>query len=439
MRKASDIILAMIVRDYITSAAEWKRAEDIPNSMYPSRKIICKKVDGAAVTIEGYGKADATLKKDAGFKDGSRKRNLAVWTLSGEGASTTTPEAVRPVAAKKPGAKTGKYQPAHEEASRLRFQIAVIAENEHAIASLAGHKHVLSHYAMGLVCHIRDQHSELYFKRVLPILDKAESDFYILIDPHTKLGVAPVIDDDIIAMWWGNPAGRKASMCYADYCTMICGDIAKGNGDAFYNQAHRAVLHDAVDALRSQGAVGGNTGGLISEYNSIAANNRLNGKEFLPSGPGSIAEYYANNPEMKLIHDELRFCLCNQMGAISELSGDEYLAAFKEIIQWVGEFLHNARSVILGGSNIETIRLFVGSSCYMYFACTEAEVRGRRKTTTDPEIAKSKRYLFDMDLAKIDMHKRLFEPVSVDIIKTLASTPLTDEQRAKILALVGSN
>lgn len=388
MRKAADIILAMIVRDYITTPSGWDRKDgDIPNSMYPSRKIVTKKVDGMSVHLEGSG-GDAVIKKDAGFKDGSRKRNLAVWTLSGAGVSTSTPEAARPVIAKKPGAKKhGAYQPSDEETARLRFQIGVLVENAAAQDGMAGKHGTLLHYALGLVHYLKSTSADFY-NDYFPLVSCSPADFYIFLEPHSPAGHSDfLVPTELIEQWWEH-GPHKFDDLHA-FCEEICGGMPH---DGWFSPAAREALLRAIDDQREV-LMNAPPSQAANALVSCAASGMIGRHAMFPEGRARA--YYHANAQAKLVHDELRYSIIHQCKALAGKSGVEFVQEFHQIIQWIAQLMHTQKPAILKDTHKELAKMFINSVCFMYIYMTKSEREGLSKCTADLSIAQTKEYLFD--------------------------------------------
>ncbi len=431
MRKAADIILAMIVRDYITTPAGWDRKDgDIPNSMYPSRKIVTKKVDGMSVHLEGMG-GDAVIKKDAGFKDGSRKRNLAVWTLSGAGISTSTPEAARAVIAKKPGAKKhGAYQPSDDETARLRFQIGVLVENAAAQDGMSGKHGTLLHYALGLVHYLKSTSADFY-NDYFPVVSCSPADFYIFLEPHSPAGHSDfLVPDDAIRGWWEHGPHKFTDL--SAFCAEICGGMP---ADGWFAPNSRAALLSAIDEQR-EALMNAPPSQAAEALVKCAMSGMVGRHAMFPEGRAKA--YYATNPKAKLVHDELRYSIIHQCKALAEKSGAEFVDEFHQIIQWIANLMYTQKPALLKDTHKELAKMFVNSVCFMYIYMTKNERSGLSKCTADLSIAQTKEYLFDA----VSFGEKLFVRLASgdalgQIAALIGDKPLSAEQLAKIRELVG--
>jgi len=432
MRKAADIILAMIVRDYITTPSGWDRKDgDIPNSMYPSRKIVTKKVDGMSVHLDGMG-GDAVIKKDAGFKDGSRKRNLAVWTLSGAGVSTTTPEAARVAMVKKaPGAKKrGAYQPSDEDTARARFQIGVLVENEAAKDGMGGKHGTLLHYALGLVKFLKKKYGDSFYNDYHPLVSCSEADFYIFLEPHIpKKHNGFLVDDDVIEEWWQSGEHKFGNI--DAFCAEMCGSMPSSG---WFASDKRRSLFEQIDIER--GDASSALPSVVAEnYDVIATTGMIRKHELLPAGRAKT--YYAANPKAKLVHDELRFSMAYQSKALMNLRGMEYVNEFHTIIQWIANLMFTQMPALLKDMNKDIAKKFIGSTCFMYVYMSKDEVNGIRKCEVDPDVAEKKDRLFNVAGFNQQLYSRIANDDSIEqLAKLVGNKLLSAEQIEQIRALV---
>lgn len=436
MRKAADIILALIVRDYIMTPDGWKKGTDIPNSMYPSRKIVVKKIDGQNVVLEGIS-GDATIKKDASFKDGSRKRNLAVWIVSGSGVSVTTPEAARPVISK--GAKkTGNYQPTEKETERLRFQIGVIVENEAAKQGMTNGNHTVLHkYAMGLVKYLKDHSAEHgcdFYNDFFPVVSCSAADFYIFLEPHTprtpEKSYEFLVPDDLIESWWNSGSHEFEDINL--FCEDICRNMPR---EGYFSAESRKVLLDAINDERFNCDTA-TPPQIVERVLKFASTNQVRGKKLWPEGAAS--RYYNRHPAAKIVHDELRYSIVYQTEALSQLTGMAFINEFRTVIQWIAQLLHTQKPAILRDENKLIAGLFVNSDCFLYVYMTKDEHKGLCGCTADPKVAQEKSRMFDATVFGQELYKRLAGNSTKfdDIIANLKKRSLNDDEKKQIRDLV---
>jgi len=434
MRKAADIILALIVRDYITSTDGWSKKTDIPNSMYPSRKIVVKKVDGMSVVLEGLS-GDATIKKDASFKDGSRKRNLAIWTISGSGASVTTPEAERPIIGKV-AKKTGSYQPTEEDTARLRFQIGVIVENEAAKLGMTNGDHnVLHRRAMSLVKYLKEhssEHGHDFYNDFFPAVSCSAADFYIFLEPHTARGQTDyLVPNELIQSWW--ESGSHDFEDINKFCEDLCGGMPR---DGYFSPDSRKRLHDAISDERTNSATA-TSSQIVKRVLELSSDNKVRGQAIWPYG--ALSKYYASNAAAKIVHDELRYSIAYQTDALSKLTGMEFIIEFRAVIQWIAQLLHTRKPAILRDDNKLISSQFVNSDCFMYVYMTNEEHKGLCGCTADPKVAQEKSRMFDVTVFNQTLYKRLAGTNDKSIeafISQLEGKKLSQEQIDKIHQLV---
>jgi len=436
MRKAQDIILALIIRDKIMTPADWQRTADIPNSMFPSRKVVTKKVDGQSVVLEGLS-GDAIVKKDATFKDGSRKNNLAVWIVSGSGLSITTPEAARIVHNKTTkGSKTGSYEPQDDEIKRLRFQIAVIVENQAAHGGMTGRdRTVLERYAMGLVLHLKKECSNFY-NDYFPLVSCSAADLYIFLEPHAPADRSDfLVPNEHIESWWSSKQQQFADM--SEFCSIMCGNMPQ---DGYFNRDSRKVLLEVIEGERHD-AASATPSDLVKHLEKIASEGKVSNDKkdgFLDILPdGCAKQYYSRHPRAMLVHNELRFSIVQQCSGLSKLSGEAFLTEFKSVIQWIANLLYTSNPGIIKGSSLSNVaKVFIQSDCFLYFYMTKDERDGLRHCTADPQIAAEKSKLFDATTFGQVLYKRLSDSNSIDAFLSSISGSITPENIERIREIV---
>lgn len=414
LSKASDIVQAMIIRDCIKQVGDWRKTVDIPNFMFPSRKVVFVSAEGDKVTIKGVDKPCVLSKLK--FVDGTKLQNLAIWQIESGVPSTTTDiaQVVKKTAPR--GAKLGGYVPNEDEATRARFLIGMQCENEYAQALFAGKDcGCLALCAAGLVQFMAQHHPEEY-KKCIGVLQRDESDFYILIEPHFDNKHAAFVSDEIITAWWTQGAPRCKD--YGQYCDQLCRDIEALGLD-----------HDAIADQISLACESCNPIGINKLYAEVSASGKIGSAAlFAPA----LAEYYRQNPAMKQMHDELHFFLAGMFKPVD-------LPAFKESIQWIGDKMH---SCDLHASRLtpDMFRAFTHSSAFMYVAKTVGQMADREKATQSLDKAMASKYSYASDYKQYQRHKRIVaadDPFNGLLAKIAnGSIVLGAEDRAKLMAVV---
>lgn len=412
LQKASDMLQAMIIRDYISKDADWKRTQDIPNFQFPSKKVVCKSATPSKVVINGDG-GECVLSPYKDFIDGSRRGNLLIWLIESGTPSTTGDIAQVPLKgpAKPKSAKRGGYQPSAEEAGRARFLIALQKENQFASALLNGTIcQCIQNCAAGLVMFLKANHLEEY-KKVLGLIQRDESDFYILLEPHLRDGAQPILSDDCILSWY--KSGATACSDYDKYCEEICADIEA-------NLPNRGDCHDAA-----KNQVGITKLNIQEKYAEVAKNNSLGGVKLFENA--DLAKYYAMSPESKLIHDELRFFIPIQISHLRNAA--DKLTEFKDMVQWIGEKMHGGKTNINASADDELCRVFIHSTAFFYTPCTVAEMQDRAKSTISYEKASAGKLQMATDFLGFVHHKRIYSANAGDELKSAVDSLLADPQR----------
>jgi hypothetical protein len=415
LQKAADMIQAMIIRDYMTPN-DWKRTTpDIPNFQFPSKKVSVISASAGEIKLKGE-KGEAVLKPHTGFIDGSKRGNLLIYDLvSGMPQYTGGEVAQMPAraGAKPKGLKRGGYVAQAEEAMKLRFLLGVQMENEFAAKLLSGQIcGCIRNCAAGLVKFLKSNHADIYAK-ILCLLQRDESDFYTLVEPHLH-DSTPLIPDEVIAEWAKSP---EKCNDFAGYCDMICADIANVSG--------RAEIQD--EAIGQGGLT---TANLVEKYADAAKSGKLGGVKLFPNA--DLEAYYSSNPSMKLVHDELKFFLPSMFNGLK--SAQNKLEDFKAIVQWVGQVMHSRYSSL--AKNQEILNVFKNSSSFFYVCSTVAEMEKRKRKAPFINDAINSRNFYSPDWAAIKHSNRIDESGDINsVIAQLTSgkVSISEEQKKKLM------
>lgn len=410
--RACDMVNALILRDVFKSGADFMaKRNNIPNSLYPSQHVGVKDVKGNTVTFESG--AVATL--DAGFKDSSKKQNLAVWHLKGEIPVTTDkPAKIERVQNRsvKGSSKRGGYDQsaANDLSKNLRWKIAVTVENEYGLAlmqrQLGGKmQDPFVRCAMSLVEYLHEKNPEL-LEQALPLLSASKADFYFLIEPHRD-GPDYLINGEYIADWWKSRATHTAGSGCA-----IISKLAAEKGPAAGKVP--AYLGD-IDRRRKE---------------------LLKGCETRPRDCVSQVEaaYVAHcggqeAGELKLLQDELRFLIhCS----FSELEAEPAYDSGKlgQIVNMIGEYMNkmagtseerksgrkvfNAAALkfaIAPAEKIEVIKCFINSNYFLFTPLSESDARSVAKSYTGAPGPHAKG-IWNIQLENYQTHHRIMDGVS---------------------------
>lgn len=441
---ASDMINAMILRDVFKAPADWMaKKDDIPNSLYPAQHVEIDGVSGKDIIFKSGAKA--TL--DTDFKDASKKGNLAVWKLTGEIPVTTDKPAKLKYAKMARGAKTGGYEVASIESQSERFKIAIAVENTYALHRLAGpaagqadpflaHSMSLVNYIM----HVRND-TELMYSRVLPLLSFDKIDFYLLVEPHKPSG-EHLLDDMLIREWW---AQRAQHQCDPAAVMREVQEMLERPGTqtaAVYTG--REQILDKLAGLRQHlgSFIDSRPRGCIDEiakiYAELEQTNALNGLENI--FPADLAAYYAAEPGLKMMQDELRYLT---YGAFKRLESEPQfdIGRYHDLLNMIGECLYAGSSVdrdaqhkllnktsikyqISPTEKVQEIKIFVYSTMFVFIPLTAAEAADLKQKYTISRPDPSNIVVFNIAKDLYIQHQRLISvpgPNSADLIAALKS------------------
>lgn len=387
--KASDMLNALILRDVFKSSDDWTKKE-VANSIFPSQLLEVASSSGNEVTFKNGAKA--TL--DTTFKNKCRKDNLAVWILnSGEIPVTTDKPARKTVDKQISKNKVGSYDPGSYENYNQRFKIALAVENSYAYSMLQqdGKKTDTDVYLettfslIYYILHVLND-EQLIINKVLPLISLDKFDFYVLIEPHRVTGNF-LLPDTIINQWWGNRHSYISSI------KQIHTELEKllGNNHTALVYSDRKSLLDAVMDKRRQLMSMSNAqpraivDNIDQIYKEIETTNKLD--DVGPIFPDDLAAYYADNPGLKMLHDELRYLT---YGAFKELEMTSFdIGRFHEITNMIGECLYTSTNTNISGKllnkesikylispneKIAEIKIFLYSTMFVFIPTTSAEL-----------------------------------------------------------------
>lgn len=415
--EAGDMLNAMILRDTFKTSQDWMDKQSrIPNSLYPSQHVEVDKVTSKEVIFKSGAKA--TL--DEKFIDASKKRNLAVWTLTGSIPLNGTPLAKdEPKTASKK--KTGNYEPGVALTWGIRFKIAVAVENTYALQraerSLGVNRRPRDAYSdavLSLVHHvlIHDDNMELFMDRILPMISFDKFDFYALIEPHTS---GPfLLETSLIQSWWDARTTTIWDCKLVTSAIMKQLDVARGTCAIYSNR--QAIFKELVDIRadidRASKARPRDFVNIVSGYYKTLEQTNKIGRisNVFPKG---VAEYYAAHPGLKMRHDEMRYVTYVKFANIENRKFD--YGAYHELVNLIGNTLHDKSSTLFNpntikyaidaGNIIREINIFVYSTMFMYFPSKASETVGKT-VITRPEPYQC--LLYNISKCLVDKHQRLF-------------------------------
>ena len=440
--RGADMLNAMIFRGSYKTAADWNAAKIVPNSLFPSQKVGIKSASGDEVTFV----SGAVAKLDPKFIDASHERNLAVYKLvSGEIPVTTT----EPYGAEKSkGGKKGAYEDISAKSKELRWKIAIYVENQyankHAARQTSGVNNICPYaeFTSSLVCHIAQADMGLFRNRVLPVLGCDKMDFYFLLEPHATSGDY-LISDAMIQEWWSRPR-LGAGVCVE--CKRLCEqELNKTTGAAVYS--NRAGLQSAIHKIRKsltdkmdarpREAVTN----IESAYAPISTSNSIGNINDVY--PADLASFYAAQPKLKMIQDELRY---SANVAFARLESNWNASDYNELLNYIGESTHvilngvKLQFMIAPGDQARLIKGFLWSTAFMHIPMTESEANSLRTANTASHRDDMNGVVFNIQKDAYARHNRLVEKTGDDISRLIDSikSDMDPETKAKLLAKLQS-
>jgi len=448
VQKASDMINALIMRDVLKTTSDWSsKKDDIPNSLFPSQHVEIESVTKNEVNFKS--KAVATL--DTKFKDSSRRKNLAVWELtSGEIPVTTGKNAKLKYT--KTGKKTGGYAVADFTTMNDRNKIAVAVENAYLMHELQRRedssidaRDIYLEYTLSLInfiCNVKDLHS-LMHEKICPMISFDKIDFYFLIEPH-KMNNNYLIECSIIDEWWKTL--KTHSFSNEVIIKKVQSMLNEGTGALIYSD--RDSVFNAIAEVRDEliermvGARSRNCVDWIEEvYTGIEKNNSI--KSLNNVWPQELATYYASEPGMKFMHDEMRYLT---YGKFLELEAQPTfdVGAYHDLINNIAECLHapgekerenthkllnkNSIKYLISPSNkIDQIKIFLHSTMFMFVPMTEEDATNISQKYSITKPSPENIVVFNIAKELYTQHNRLIEneiavqPSASSIIEALKS------------------
>lgn len=437
--KASDMMMALIMRDSFKTPAEWKNKE-VANSLFPSQLVEVESVSAKEVVF----KSGARAVLDEGFKDASKKSNLAVWKLvSGEIPVTTD----KPASNAKPKKKTGAYAPS-AEFKNLRWQIAAAVENTYALNRLSNNnRNAYLDYTMSFVNYVLTVRKDtaLVCDKILPLLAFDKMDFYFILEPHRSAGEY-LIDDELVAEWWQNKKPHDAKTFSAELEVFM-----KAGKSSALVYADRPRLFDEIASVRAlmMRVADAKSRFIVQEltkvYQTLESENKIGNAEGVYPTP--LAEFYAANPGLKMVHDELRFVT---YGAFKQFEARAFdYGAFNELMNMVGECLYastaderarsqkllnanNLRKLISPNENVDEIKVFINSTMFMFMPMTCAEASELRQKHSISRPDPSSMVIFNIAKDLYNQHNRMLTEENTELatlLKTLNPDTIDPELR----------
>lgn len=422
--KASDMLNNLIIKDVFKQAGDWK-SRQVANSLVPSQVIDVDSTTKNEVVFKSGAKAVI----DDRFIDSSKDRRLAVWKLSGE-IPITTDKIAKELPKKKKGV-VGAYEPGNLQSQSERFKIALAVENSYALRRLqqdnSGEKQcdVYLETVLSLVHYIKNVRKDeaLLHDKVLPILSLDKADFYFLVEPHRASGDY-LLDNSLISEWWA--CRGQSYMNPIDIRKDIDAMLSGSTGAAIYSQ--KSQLMDKIADIRqqiSQRAAArprSSADEIEAIYSELEKSNSIGGIGNV--FPADLAQYYANNPGLKMLQDELRYLT---YGAFKQLESRGFdVNSFHDLTNMIGEYLYSstaderARSQKLLNKNTlkymiaptekaQEIQIFVNSTMFMYIPLTSAEASNLKVKNSVSRPDPSHIVLFNIAKDLYKQHERVLK------------------------------
>lgn len=467
--KACRLVFSHIISKFATTPAELVSAGTF---MDRNGQLMTAESQGDKVVLKyGDGSAAATIK----YSCRSELVPIAVWSVvSGElsydparvkerprgkapGAEVATTSrkkvdkdaASKVIAAK--GTRRGGYDP-RELASKTRFQLGIMAENECLMQYSAVYSparmdvpynkcvpHVV--YVASFAHFLHDSPNESYrtmfFERVLPLIRYRFSDFYTIFECHRDASGDNdyLIPESVISEWLNSHRYTSSVgfdvMSYRAWIDKCLDEGAQLFPNvAIYSADMRIRLCNAIEDTREH------LGDMIdvmayvqrvhSTYtNMITSNNLDDVKNILPP---ALCEYYKRIPLMKLAHDELSFVVEPLIIELFSRRKDAKKVAetFQEIISLIGNVLHSnsseeiarrtplSNAVRITGLNghpaqLHELHSFINSTQFLWTPLTSIEMN-KDKYPIANEITRPAdgTAIYNVDGALQLLHQRLF-------------------------------
>lgn len=413
--KATNMVLALIVRDVFKTPAEWK-SKEAPNALKVSQALVIKSVSGAEVLFESGAKATI----DKNFV--GRKDNLAVWNLTGRIPVTTDkPASARSLGAKPAGAKrVGGYVPLDDQWKNERFKICkavemayAIRRNEHCRLVCRGQRTVndarwidpFVEHSMSLLHYIANiKKDKDLFDKILPLIGCDKMDFYFLIQPHATENF--LVPDGLIIEWYDQHhsmpfviASMQAQInaalsehTYRDDKSVVFSDRA-GFVRGTMTVRNR-ILNNAESAARKI------CNDIAGVYKQLETNNTVDNQP-KPFWPDATWNFYKQSPGLKMIHDELRYVM---YGAFCQLEAGRPFDSGRcnELFNIIGDYLidpsradHYVNAKLLNRNSItcliaptekvEDIKIFIMSTAFLYVPLNDDECETLKGTDIRPD------------------------------------------------------
>lgn len=479
VNKAGDMINAMIFRDVYKTPSDWVNSKDnIPNSLYPSQHVPIQGASGGDTITFASG---AVAKIDPDFKDSSRRQNLAVWLLEKGEIPVTTDKPATLTFGKKGDNKRGKkggYEVSAEQSSNIRFQIAVAVENIYmadrsnsrrygpGATIVGGCDHNISGNIRDAFCEFtmsltnfamnvrRDDN--LFYGRILPMISFQKIDFYNLIEPH-KTSDSYLLPTSFIRDWWNNRGSFDLGSVMKQVHDKMANVPQQFRGAKIYSDP-RAVIETINDCRTDIMGVFETRPRQLPEaiakvYQELSTANRVSNMSDVY--PSELATYYAAEPGLKLMQDELRyltFLMFESLEAEHTFDRNRY----STIINMIAECMYatdKARALKLVNANtlkymiqpnerIAELKTFVCSTMFLWSPvppeiCKNYPIKSVR---TRP-VASDTEAIWNIDQSMLSKHKRLADSANSEVagivsrLRDMDPAAIDDKIKAELISI----
>lgn len=384
--KASEMIQSLILSGAYENGAQMKEDPFLANCLMTPQVVEVEKVDGGKVHF----KSGAIAERDMKFK--CTRDKFFVWKLTGK-LPIRTKDAPRRDFVKKPAMKKGtaKHGSYESDFSKMitRNKIMVAIENIYLSHELqrrtAGIKvpDVYFLYTCSLLSYLHEQNREVFEQMMLEMsLDK--TDLYFLIEPHTDGNYK--IDGQIIDDWWAKNADYQKIDPHCSDC------ISKWLEDSKTERKNKLTQRE--NELKN-----------ISKSPNMALQLQQAYKKLYPEDSD------------KIVRDEARYVASVSFKRFENAPNlDTY--QFHNIVNYLGDLLHDHRNVLINHINIQSsirpvnelnaLETFIEGSWALYVPACTGEVKNHRKQPTDRAML--------MDIPKMSKtHNRLITDPAITV------------------------
>lgn len=316
--KATDILSAHIIVDYLKDADSFRaKRDDIPN-MLDKKVVINDRTTSFEITFENGTKAVPAPE----FHSSKR---IMVYNLVGGSLPTDGVDA------------EGKYLPkiargknidksaidediSDQKTKELRYEIMRNTEEEYSYKHRSSQslslfdKNAFVRTVFSLINYIllkeKDSVDEIYYCRILPLLTFTLADFYFVFEPF-KIGKDYLVPNGIIERW----KDSKLNINYSLMFNRVLNDLSTYNGSKSSVFMNRINVINHVDAIRQKNTISQPKNPrlyyqiLSATYKAVFDRNMLSDDKSVNMYPEFLNNRYKSNSDLKLLEDEIRFVI----------------------------------------------------------------------------------------------------------------------------------